>query len=108
MLIAARRSDSVTSYTYRLSPTFGDDQPEFLASFAGATVAVSEREQVARAIAELFASITYAGRVGTLTTEAATITVELWHNERMWRHVIVRFTPSNTIESVQLSNPRSG
>ncbi len=83
MLIAERRRDSAAAFTYRLSPTFNDDQPEFLTIFVGASVPSSEREQVARAIADLFAAITYAGRVGSVSTDDSTITVELWHDELM-------------------------
>ncbi len=86
-----------------LSPLFAHVPSTFLTQFIGLQAeALSERERVGYAIAELFASIIYKGMLRGGRFEESTFVVELLWNRSHWRNIVLEFDTSGRLQKIEL------
>jgi len=89
------------------SPVFSNPSRKFLALFAGlAAKSPDERKQLAIGVGKLLAAVTSRGEVRPSKTDSHAATVELWHGDRHWRNIEVRFDKDGNSENVVVYNPK--
>jgi hypothetical protein len=90
-----------------LSPVYGRSSHKFFGQFFGISApTLGERKEIALGIAELLATITYAGVARPAIRHGRRATAELWYDGLLWRDVEVASNHRGRVNEVVVRNPR--